>query len=98
MEPQNIPYFAHEGIMARMERTVKRLWIALIVTIIMIFASNALWLWAWMQFDYTSEMTTTETIQVDGKRGNANYIGGDGEITNGEDKGNKDSIKTSVTH
>ena len=45
MEPQNIPFFAHEGIMSRMERTVKRLWIALIITIILVFASNALWLW-----------------------------------------------------
>ena len=45
MEQQNIPYFAHEGIMARMERTIKRLWVLCIVLIILLAGSNAAWLW-----------------------------------------------------
>lgn len=68
--------------MARNERAVKRLVIALIVAIALIFASNAIWLYAWMQYDYSSDMTTSE-INVDGKDGIANYIGNDGDINNG---------------
>ena len=87
MEEQytSIPYFAHEGMMARCERIIKKLVVALIVAIVLIFVSNAIWLYAWMQYDYSSDMTTTEHIDVDGKNGVANYIGNDGDITNGTD-------------
>jgi hypothetical protein len=85
-----VPYYAHEGMLARNERTTKRLIIALIVSVVLVFGSNALWLYAWTQYDYESEETTTETkqIDVDAKDGVANYIGNDGDITNGTDKGN----------
>lgn len=78
---QSVPFVVHESAMARNERTVKRLVIALIIAIALIFASNAIWLYAWMQYDYTSDMTTSE-INVDGKDGIANYIGNDGDINN----------------
>lgn len=80
-----IPFVVHESGMTRMERIVKRLAVALIVSILLIFASNALWLYAWMQYDYSSNATTAETVTVDGKDGVANYIGNDGDITNGTD-------------
>ena len=67
---------------AFVERMVKRLWIALIVCICLIFASNAAWLYAWMQYDYSSEETVVDVNSDDG--GNANYIGNDGDIVNGE--------------
>lgn len=79
--PETIPYLAYEGAMARNERAVKRLVIALILAISMIFASNGIWLYCWMQYDYSSE----EIVTVDGKDGVANYIGNDGDITNGKD-------------
>ena len=75
--------------MARMERTVKRLWIALIIAVLLMFGSNALWLHAWLQYDYVSETVTNDAITVDGKHGIANYIGGDGDI-NGEDNSKED--------
>lgn len=77
---ENVSYIVHEGILAREERHIKRLVIALIVAIILIFASNAIWLYAWFQYDYVS----TETITIDGKDGIANYIGNDGDIYNGK--------------
>lgn len=80
-----IPFVAHESSMTRMERIVKRLVVALMVSIFLTFASNALWLYAWMQYDYSS--TETQTVTVDGKDGIANYIGNDGDITNGKDSG-----------
>ena len=61
-----IPYIVFEGAQARSERTIKRIVIALIITVAMLFASNALWLWAWSQYDYTSE-----EISIDGPDGMA---------------------------
>lgn len=43
-KPETVPYFAYEGEINRQERHIKRLWIALIVAIILIFASNGAWL------------------------------------------------------
>lgn len=74
MEENNnttIPYLVYESTMARMDRNIKRLIIALIICIIVIFACNAYWLYAWMQYDYSGE-----EITVDSSDGIANYIGG----------------------
>ena len=54
----------------------------LIVAIVFIFASNATWLYAWLQYDYSSEEIVIEQDATDG--GNANYIGNDGDIVNGQ--------------
>ena len=40
-----VPYIVHEGVQVRLERTIKRLVCALILTILLLFASNALWVW-----------------------------------------------------
>ena len=82
----NIPFVVFENAIARMERITKRLVIALIISVFLIFLSNIAWLYAWMQYDYSSSATTeTSTVTVDGKDGVANYIGNDGDITNGKD-------------
>lgn len=87
--PESVPYIVHESSMARMERQVKRGWIALIVAVCLLFASNAAWLWCWMQYDYSSE--SYEEVVVDAQDGgNANYIGQDGNIYNGEDNSAED--------
>ena len=78
--PESVPYIVHESSMARMERQIKRLWIALIVSVVLLFTSSAIFTLAWMQYDYSSE----EIVTVDGKDGIANYIGNDGDIVNGE--------------
>ena len=65
MEQQNIPYFAHEGIMARMERTIKRLWVLCIVLIILLAGSNAAWLWYESLFEDEST-TVTQELNSDG--------------------------------
>jgi hypothetical protein len=82
---RSVPFAVHESAMARNERTVKRLVIALIAAIVLIFASNAIWLYAWMQYDYSSEESV---VDVDANDGVANYIGNDGDIVNGADYGN----------
>lgn len=81
----NVPYIVYEGELARNERTVKRLIIALVATIVMLFLSNAMWLYAWNMYDYEDDL---RSITVDGgDNGNTNYIGGNGDISNGEDYG-----------
>lgn len=76
-----VPRAIHESDMDRADRANKRLFAALIVAIVLFFASNALWLWAWMSYDYTGEESTVEIEALDGV---ANYIGGAGTIRNGE--------------
>lgn len=83
MENEKIPYIAFEAEMARHERTIRRLLIALVVSIGLLFISNVAWLWFFNQFDYAMETVTQELDS-----GNANYIGADGTINNGEAKGN----------
>lgn len=83
MENKDVPFIVHEGIMSRMERNIKRLFILLMVAIACLVVTNAVWIYAWMQYDYSGN----ETVTVDGRSGTANYIGEDGVITNGEDSG-----------
>lgn len=74
-----VPYIVHEAAQARSERTIKRLIIALIVAICLLFASNAFWLFEISQYEvFGSEVT----VDTEGE-GNANYIGQDGDIYNG---------------
>ena len=76
--PESVPYIVHESSMARMERQIKRLWIALIVCIALIFASNAGWL------IYESQYETLEysyDYQQDGQ--GTNIIGNGNDVNNG---------------
>ena len=45
-----IPYFVFEATEARDERRQKRLVIALIIAILSAFASNAMWLYIWINY------------------------------------------------
>ena len=40
---EKISYFAHEGIMAKAERTQRRLWIASLVLTVALVATNTAW-------------------------------------------------------
>ena len=76
--PESVPYIVHESSMARMERQIKRLWVALIVCIALIFASNAGWL------IYESQFETFEysyDYQQDGQ--GTNIIGNGNDVNNG---------------
>lgn len=81
-----------EGLQARNERTVKRLIAVVIITIALLFISNAIWLWAWSSYDYASSENSVD-LSTDGG-GDANFIGNDGNITNGEDKSSTESTQT----
>lgn len=71
---KNVPFVVYESAMTRNERSFKRLIIALIVTIVLLFLTNIAWLFYFNQYEFT---TTDTDVTVDGKQGTANYIGED---------------------
>ena len=76
----NVPFIVYEGTVARFERTVKRLIILLGITVLLLFASNAIWIYEWNQYDYQ------DVIMDNTDGGNANFMGAgaSGVINNGE--------------
>jgi hypothetical protein len=81
-EKITVPYIVYESSMARAERQHKRLWIALIVAVAMIVATNIAWLYVWNSYEYVGD---SQDVTIDSDGGNANYIGNDGDINNGKD-------------
>ena len=73
---------AFERMQAKDERNDKWRNIIIITLIILLVVTNAMWLIAWNQYDHVDDYS----IDLDaGDGGNANYIGNDGDIYNGED-------------
>lgn len=77
--PEPVPYVVHEADMARQERTIKRLWILLLVLIVLFVGSNGWWIWRESQFSDEYYEITQEN-----EDGYNNFIGNDGDIYNGE--------------
>ena len=75
MEQKMIPYFCHEGDMARLERSNKRLWLLCIILVVLLIGSNVAWLYYENQFE--DVVVTQENAD-----GYNNYVGNDGNITN----------------
>lgn len=42
--PDIVPYIVHESSMARMERTIKRLWITILTLIFLLVGTNCVWI------------------------------------------------------
>lgn len=81
--PDPVPFAVHESAMARMERTIRRLWILLILLVVLLVGSNALWIWYESQFE-TVEQTE---VEMENESGYVSYVGRDGSIYNGADQG-----------
>ena len=91
--PDPVPFAVHESAMARMERTIRRLWILLILLVVLLVGSNALWIWYESQFEDVTTETNSFVIEQDATDGGSNIgyaIGGDfhGETKN---QGNEDA-------
>lgn len=84
LSDENLLYVVHEAEMARSERYIKRLWIALILAFSLLFVSNCIWIYAWCLYDYESIDIMTDN------NSNANYIGQDGNIYNGSTDHNQE--------
>ena len=72
--------------MARLERVIKRLFILLIILIVLLFGTNAGWLWYESQFE---DVETKVTQELDSGEGGDAIIN-DGVHINGEGKTNSD--------
>ena len=73
-----VPYIVHESDMARLEHTIKRLWILLLVVIVLLVGSNI----AWIVYESQFEDQYAE-VEVDTGEGDA-YVAGIGDVTLGE--------------
>lgn len=82
-ETQYIPYIAFESSQARMERTNKRLWIAILVLIVALIGTNAGWIYYESQWQYVESTTVTQDLDAsDG----GNAVINDGVHINGKSK------------
>ena len=70
---------AFERMQSKDERNDRWRNLTIIILIVLLVVTNAMWLWAWNQYDYVDDYTSIEAD--DGS--NANYIGHNGDITNG---------------
>ena len=75
-----VPYIVHEAALARLERTVKRLWILALVAVALLVATN----FAWIVYESQFEDVVVTQENEDGYN---SYIGQDGDIYNGETNG-----------
>ena len=74
-EHKDVPYIVHEGMMARMERIIKRLWILCILLILLLVGTNAGWLYFESQFEMVESSTQDVNQDVNTGEGSANVTG-----------------------
>ena len=77
MENKSVSEYALEVVCTRLDKMNHRLVIVLVLSIVLLFGSNAAWLYAWTQYDYESEITET-TYTQDGQ--GTNIIGDSNEV------------------
>lgn len=81
---KDISFVAFESVCSRFERTIKRLWILVIILTVLLVGTNCAWLWYESQFSYVE---TTEVSQdVDATDGENVVVSGTGDINYGESK------------
>jgi len=73
---------AFERMQSKEERDSHWKNIIIIILIVLLVATNAMWLVAWNQYDYVDDYSVD--MQADGDS-NANYIGNNGDINNGSE-------------
>ena len=56
-----VPYIVYESEQSRNERTIKRLVIALVIAVVLLFVSNIVWLKEWTKYDYVGTDTDSST-------------------------------------
>ena len=66
------------------KRTSKRYFILFVITLIMLFATNALWLYAWSLPVEETSVTTTTVDQDSEDNGSNTYIDSEGDVDYGE--------------
>lgn len=76
---ESVPRSVYESSQAQANVNNRRLFIALMLTIILFVASNLAWIIYEAQFE-----TVTTSVEMENESGYVSYIGNDGDIYNGE--------------
>ena len=71
-----VPFVVHENMRAQMDSANRRLMRVIVLLIVLLVASNGAWLWR-------ESLYETVRIEQTNDRGVNNFIGHDGDITNG---------------
>ena len=70
-----VPYIVHESAMARQERTIKRLWVIILLALLLLVGTNVGWLIYESQYEvYETWQDVTQEATGDGVN---RFIGGD---------------------
>lgn len=80
-----IPFIVYESAVEKADRQHRRLVAVIIVLIVLLFASNAIWLYALLQYDYVEEYEITAEQDGEG----VNIVGG-GDVQYGAESQNQE--------
>ena len=72
---ETIPFIVHESMMARFERTIRRLWILCVIMFLAFVVSNGLWIYYESQWEVVE--TTEQTVTQRNNGGDISFVGGD---------------------
>lgn len=75
MDEKFVSFLAFESATTRLERTIKRLWIIVIILILSLLATNGAWIYYESQWE-TVQTTVTQEATADGES-DIQLIGGD---------------------
>lgn len=78
---KDISFVAFESVCSRFERTIKRLWILVIILTVLLVGTNCAWLYYESQFQYVE--TSTESYEADATDGGVAIANGEGVVNNG---------------
>lgn len=76
----SVPYVVYRDAIDDNRWVVKKLVVALIISVVLLFISNLAWLYCWNQYDYCTETVTT-TADSEGDGVAVNITGGNGGVT-----------------
>lgn len=74
-KPESVPFIVFEGEIARQERNIKRLWIALIAAIFAIVLVVTTFVWYLNQYDFTSYEQDGQGVNIIGDGNGVDYDG-----------------------
>lgn len=69
--------YSIDAIASMAERTIKRLWILIIILVLLLFGTNAAWIY--YESSFAEEVVT---VEQESETGYNNYVGNDGFIVN----------------
>lgn len=73
--PETVPYLVFDAEMARQERHIKRLWIALMIAILSVVLVTAAFIWYLNQYDFVGYEQDGQGVNIIGNLNGVDYSG-----------------------